>query len=211
VKYIFLRMNSHREILVVTILCVLTALFSFASEVKATTFGFEWQTLSGGDAYMLSSQDNLNSNYNSTIYNNGRAKWNSSVPDAHIVINGTTFSNSTVDMYSVSTTTWNNNGWGPYIAWAQMWNNGTACNPTPTSSISCTGAVVDYGAIYFNEGQEPASSTTRSGVIAHEIGHLAGLAHTTTLDPSLMTSYVNDPLWRSSPTTYDINQMNSLY
>ncbi|WP_116062604.1 matrixin family metalloprotease [Cohnella phaseoli] len=53
---------------------------------------------------------------------------------------------------------------------------------------------------------------SRAGIIAHEFGHVAGIAHSTSItQSSLMTTYYTDSLWSNSPTTYDINILNNLY
>ncbi|MCL6460130.1 MAG: hypothetical protein K6T85_19235, partial [Gorillibacterium sp.] len=97
------------------------ALFSltlFASSAFANTFNFKWSIISGNLVVVDANADNLNSNWNGTVFNNARTKWNGT--SARLLINSVSFSTSKLDFHSVSLTQWTNNGWGSGLyAWAQ--------------------------------------------------------------------------------------------
>lgn len=181
----------------------------FATSAFADTFSFKWSIKSGNRVTVAANGDNLNSNWGGTVFTNARTKWNES--SARILVSSVSFSSSKLDLYSVSSTQWTNNGWGAGLyAWAQPWSGGSACssNANVNPDTNCTTA--DYGAIYVNSGNTPSDSNLKSAILAHEIGHIVGLAHTTSNTSSLMQGSPNS-YFSYTPTTYDVNQFNGKY
>lgn len=205
-------MNKSKMFYVGLVLtCILS--FSFALTASADTFKFRWNNFIGSTANIQASYDHLSSNYNGSIFSNALSQWNSSA--AHFSIAASSFSTSTADLYSVDSTTWSNNGWGSTVrAWTQPFStSGTKCATGPSFSDPDTncpaGTKVNYAAIYFNEGYVNSDATYRTAVVAHELGHAVGLAHTTyigaisIMDNALSTS--------KTVTSYDVGQVNSTY
>ncbi|MHA7582389.1 reprolysin-like metallopeptidase [Paenibacillus vandeheii] len=181
----------------------------FATSAFADTFNFKWSIMSGNLVSVAANGDNLNSDWGGTVFTNARTKWNGT--SARILVSSSSFSSSKLDLYSVSSTQWTNNGWGSGLyAWAQPWSGGSACSANANANPDTKCTTADYGAIYINSGNTPASSDLKSAILAHEIGHIVGLAHTTSNTSSLMQGSPNS-YFSYTPTTYDVNQFNGKY
>lgn len=190
--------------------CVgLFTLTFLVSSAFADTFNFKWSIIDGNLVTVAANGDNLNSDWGGTVFTNARTKWNGT--SARLLITSTSFSSSKLDLYSVSSTQWANNGWGSGLyAWAQPWSGSTICAPTPSSNPDSNCTTADYGAIYVNSGNTPTGSDFRSAILAHEIGHIVGLAHTTSNTSSIMQPSPNS-YFSYTPTTYDVNEFNGKY
>jgi Matrixin. len=191
-------------------LCTCIAVFSaFASVAMANTFSFDWTHVSSGFVSVAASDDYLNSDWNGTVYSNGRGKWNGSSAD--IYISDTTFSNSNLDLMGVDEQTWIDNGWSTGLyAWAQPWDGSSACSDDANDDPGVACDEADYGAIYVNEGNTPSGSDFKSAILAHEMGHIVGLAHTTSATSSIMQGSPNS-YFSYTVTTYDENELNNKY
>jgi len=189
------------------------AFFSFSSISEATYFQWKWKNISfQGDVVVRTNADQLNSTYNGSVYTDALALWEDS--GANVMMMDSSFANSTVDLVSVSASTWNSNGWGNGSAWTQpVREDNTACGTYPTTdyTILCgSGTLVKYAAIYFNNGNVLSSSKRRAGV-AHELGHAMSLAHTAVISEkatSIMTQSLGGGL---EPSNYDVSQINERY
>jgi len=189
-------------------LCILLFIISFYATltISADTYSFDWDHVNNGVVLMDSSDDYLTGNWGSA-YNSGRSLWNSS--SAPILILDTSFSYSNVDLFSIDETTWLNNGWGNVIAWSQLFDGNMVCNEHDENPDErCNSA--DYGAIYFNNGMYPGNLTTAAGTIAHEFGHIAGLAHPTANVYSIMHQLWH-PYRVQFITQYDITELQNKY
>lgn len=204
-----LRLSMNKKNLLLSSCAILFTLSFLASFTFANTFNFKWSIVDGNLVTVAANDDNLNSDWNGTVFTNARTKWNGT--SARLLISSTSFSTSKLDLYSVSATQWADNGWssGSY-AWAQPWSGSTVCSPTPNTipDINCTTA--DYGAIYVNSGNTPSDADFKSAILAHEIGHIVGLAHTTSNTSSIMQPSPNSS-FSYTPTTYDVNEFNGKY
>ncbi|NOU90150.1 hypothetical protein GC102_31045 [Paenibacillus sp. LMG 31460] len=186
---------------------------TFSSISNATYYGWKWTNISfDGKVVIRANDDHLNSSYNGATFTGGLNLWSNSGADVHM--EDADYSTSNVDMYSVSSSQWTLNGWGNGTAWTQPYrSDGTVCVGYPTSDIDLkcgTGTTVNYAAVYTNDGNIITSSK-RQAVVAHEIGHAMGLAHTAFISEeanSLMTSALAGGL---VPSAYDVSQLNSRY
>jgi hypothetical protein len=194
-----------------TVFCLFVTITSaLAVVVFADTFSFQWTHVSGGVVDVLANDDGLNSDWNGSVYDNGRSKWNGS--SAPIWIYDTTFSTSKVDLVTVSSTQWILNGWNSGLyAFAQPSYGGTPCSPDPTVDPGIACDYSDYGAVYINIANTPSDLDLRSAIIAHEIGHLVALRHTSSATPSIMHGSTADTNFRKTVQTYDINELNNKY
>lgn len=187
-------------------------LFTFTFLVSLTfanTFNFKWSIIDGNRVTVAANGDNLDSQWGGSVLTSARDKWNGTT--ARLLINSASFSSSNLDLTSVSSTQWKNNGWGSGLyAWAQPWSGSTACATTPSSNPDSKCTTANYGAIFVNSGNTPTSSSLRAAILAHEIGHIVGLAHTTSETVSIMQPTPNN-FFSYSPSTYDINQFNGKY
>jgi hypothetical protein len=193
--------------------CLVVGMISFSSFVNATTYTFNWYSTSAtGMAIVNANSDNLSSNYNGTIFTDGRNKWNAS--SANYYIYDVAYSDSDVDLRTVAASTWNDNGWGNGEAWTQLFVGDTVCNQYPAGSnpeTNCANATVTYSQIFTNGGNVSTSSDRRRALIAHELGHVIGLAHTeflTAKDHSIMTQNLAGGYL---VTSYDVDEVNSKY
>lgn len=78
------------------------------------------------------------------------------------------------------------------------------------TAIPYTGADVVYNKYLLSN----CTTTQKSVVAIHEMGHVLGLAHTTTMtNKSVMYTYIDDAIDRgyTVPQTYDKNQLDRLY
>ncbi len=185
----------------------------FSTNSKATYFQWKWDKISfQGDVLLRPNIDYAHSSYSGTTFTDGMNLW--ADKGANVIMTISPFSSSDVDVSGVSESTWTSNGWGNGMAWTQPFKtDGTICMPKPISdyTLKCpTGTKVDYAAIYTNNGSIIASSK-RKALIAHELGHVMGLAHTafiTEKAKSIMTQSLAGGL---VPSTYDVNEVNSRY
>ena len=111
----------------------------------------------------------------------------------------TTISNSRIDVYKVTTT---NDWWGL----TQMINDGNSINPE-TSNWLYTKVLLDSN---FGTLSSTSDDNRQKAVIAHEIGHCMGLAHTT------MNTLMRADIAYCSPGIYraqanDCDGINYLY
>ncbi|MFD2117762.1 hypothetical protein ACFSTH_16970 [Paenibacillus yanchengensis] len=200
--------------LLVSCMCVGLISFSlFSSVSQATYFQWKWKTISyQGDVVLRVNGDNLHSSYSGSTFTRGLDLWSNS--GANVTIQTAPIPTSNVDIFGVDKSTWNKNGWGNGYAWTQPYkDNGLACMASPVSdyTIHCgTGSEVNYAGIFTNDGNIITSSK-RKALIAHELGHVMGLAHTsfiTAKSTSLMTAGLAGGL---VPSAYDVSEVNSRY
>jgi hypothetical protein len=127
----------------------------------------------------------------STVYDNGRFAWNNTA-SANIFF-------YTASSSSIYATDQNNS--------SASWDGRTTYT---YSGGYFTHATVELNYYYFSTLNYPAEK--KQGVAAHELGHVAGLAHTSGC--VLMTPY-SDTRWDTcgikTPQTDDVNGLNSLY
>jgi hypothetical protein len=98
-------------------------------------------------------------------------------------------------------------------AWAQPYSSSGACvsNPISNPLTNCANATITYGAIYTNGGNISLFDSRRRAVLAHELGHIIGLAHTTLISAqssSIMTNGLNGGY---DVTSYDVSELNNKY
>lgn len=170
-------MEKRKFISSLIIACIVVFFGSTYITVQATLFNFSWvHTTTDGWAKLQANSDYLHDSYKGSVFTDGIGKWNKS--GANIGIAEVSYSNSNVDYHSSSQENWSDNGWGTGEAWAQPWSDGSPCadNPTQNPDNKCTSA--DFGAVYTNNGNISSDVNRRKAVIAHEAGHLIGLAHT---------------------------------
>ncbi|ACX63375.1 hypothetical protein [Paenibacillus sp. Y412MC10] len=200
--------NKFRYWAVILLSCIAT--FTFTVIVSAETHSWKWANLnSDGEAYLLTNGDNLNSSYSGTAYTNGVNLWNNSSGNISIALSS--FSYSNVDIYSVTESTWKQNGWGSGLfGWAQVYNEGSPCFTDPNATGNKCFGKVNYAGIFLNDGTMPGTAARRSAIIAHEIGHVVGLAHTLA-SPVVTPSIMNAGVTSNTPTSYDITNLNAIY
>lgn len=84
--------------------------------------------------------------------------------------------------------------------------------PNPYAGIYEYGSLtVDHKKIYDTYRFDSKLAQILKATYMHELGHLLGLAHTTTSEPSIMKSTINKIYDLTEPTTYDINSVKSIY
>ncbi|MFF2885509.1 hypothetical protein [Paenibacillus sp. NPDC057967] len=198
------------------IACLSVGLISFgifSSISEAAYYGWKWKTISfQGDVVLRVNDDSLNSSYGGSVYTDGLALWTNSGAD--VMISDSPDTSADVYFISVASSVWNSNGWGNGYAWTQPYrDDAVACMTKPIHNIDTlcgTGKLVNYAAIYTNNGNIIASSKRRA-LVAHELGHVMGLAHTEYLSAkadSLMTAALAGGL---VPSSYDVQQLNDRY
>ncbi|GIP15200.1 hypothetical protein J40TS1_08420 [Paenibacillus montaniterrae] len=181
--------------------------FVIATTAIADTFNLNWSHVTNKTVQLKTSNTYLTGDWGNR-YSVGISNWNSST--ARVNITTTAFSSSTVDMYSVDKDTWKRNGWGSWYGWAQLFSGGSACNTNAGDpDLLCTSA--DYAGVYFSEEYYPTGNNAQaSGTITHELGHVAGLKHTTSSSTSVMHLQGNAKR-TNTVTTYDAGQINGKY
>lgn len=193
-----------------SLLYVVLFLVSFITTISyADTWNITWSIRDGKNAFLNASQYFLDSDWNNDVFDNARDKWNSS--NANLYIGSTNWGSATLDFYSVSEEQWTKNKWdSDIIAWAQLWDTPTQCNSNADEEPDVICSSADYGAVYVNAAQTPANADYRAGILAHEIGHIIGLKHTSTPHASIM--HTGESVhFRIDPTNYDINEVNGKY
>lgn len=213
-------MKNKLFYLTLTVLCC--SAFVISSGVFAQMNVSKWtstRVISGKLTLGISSSNVNTSDYSAAEVTAGIAKWTSTT--AHLSLTQTSFSNSNVDLFSVTSTQWANNGWGSSTtAWTQRYAGSTNCNPSPIGSGNCTASdAITYTAIYLNSGHLPdgfwasTRADRRKAVIAHELGHAFTMDHNAMIGQS---SIMKQGAWDDSnfsydPTTADVNDINSRY
>lgn len=200
----------YRNLLVICILVFI--LIAFPIQLKADTFSFDWVHINFNLVHVLANSDYLSSNWwNGSVYTNGLSKWNSSA--ASLYISDTNYYNANLDIVSLSETEWINRGWDKgFVAYAQPWDGTTRCSLDPFEDPGDNCDFADKGTIYINLRHYFQSLDERSAIIAHEIGHIVGLAHTSNnTTSSIMQTPVEHDYFSNTPTTYDINEFNNKY
>lgn len=196
-------------------MCVVTLSFFItfsliSTPTKADTFNFRWAHVTNNTVQMNTNSTYLTGNWG-TRYSQALANWNTS--SARISLTDTTWSRSNVDMFTIDRETWARNGWGSnWYGWAQLFDGFTVCNTNAGNpDNNCTSA--DHASIYFNDALYPANNPTQaSGTITHEIGHVAGLAHTSADVNQNSVMHLQSHRLRSHVvSTYDIGEINRKY
>jgi hypothetical protein len=192
-------------------LCII--IFSLTSIAFANTAKYYWKHVTSSKvAYIYTPGTQLNSDYNGSVFYDGLNKWNNTTANFRIYYLYPGASQN-VAMISVDSTVWTNNGWGSSVyAWTKLWReDGTPCNNNfmENPNTVCENKYVNLAAIYFNNGFVPNSADERKKVVAHELGHVVALEHTTYLTSSIMKSKLSE--CSLNPTSYDIGQINSMY
>lgn len=171
-------------------LIILSSIFSFtlfSVLALAEPFGWKWNStkISNGKLILNINGDYVSSSYSNKIHPAINA-WNAS--GAHVNIIGTGFSGSYVDMTTVSSSTWDSNGWGSSVnTWTQPKKlNGNVCATNYTNNTCGTGDTINYAAIFLNEALVPSSAAKREAVLKHEMGQAIGLAHSIYVSGTIM-------------------------
>ncbi|WP_160644672.1 zinc metalloprotease [Chengkuizengella marina] len=203
--------NKIQQLLVVTT-SILAFVVSFTTVVNASTFSFSWAYKTNGLVDVKASPEYLSSDYNGTVFDEGIDKWNAS--KANVIISEVSRTASKVDLYTVSRSQWNDNGWGSGEAWAQGFSGTTPCTTTPVFTNpedKCANSLINYGAVYTNDSNVSFWKSRREALIAHEIGHIIGLKHTSLISAksdSIMTANLEGGYDVSS---YDEGEVNYKY
>lgn len=201
-------MSKEFRILLLFVCVCVTITTANVTTAYADIFNFKWTHRSGNLVVVAANGQNLNHNYIGS-YDDARRKWNNS--SALLIVSDTSLPNSNLDMWGVSAAQWRDNGWLPNIvAWAQAFNGTIQCMRSPDDHPDPRCSQANLGAIYVNNGQNPGDSDFKAAVLAHEIGHIVGIAHTTSSTPSIMQANPNQ-YFRQTVQPYDEGEFNNKY
>jgi|GEM_PF-4434663 hypothetical protein len=91
-------------------------------------------------------------------------------------------------------------------------SDGTNLNGDPISSFNSNGTVT-YASIFMNPDPPNSLTTTqKKGVLGHEFGHCMGLWHpSSSTQNSIMQQGSSNPYWKTTPQTYDKNDISKIY
>ncbi|WP_339303429.1 M48 family metalloprotease [Paenibacillus sp. FSL R5-0519] len=205
----------------ISLLLVCFTTFFISSQVFAQMEAYMWKSSfikSGKLNLKISTEYAVGGDYTSADITEGINRWKNT--SANLNLSSASFASSNVDIRTVNSQTWNNNGWGSNTyAWTQPFDGTFAC-ATNLSTNKCTSSnSIDYAAIYINSSKDTGgllSSTKqdrRRGVIAHELGHAFTIHHNSLIGA---TSVMKTSMWHESnfsvtPTSTDINDFNRVY
>lgn len=80
-----------------------------------------------------------------------------------------------------------------------------------TEPYPCVDCNYEYGSIALNVwAMDQLSDSLQTKIVAHELGHIFGLAHTS-YSPSIMQSDPTIEFAYTTPRSYDISEINGLY
>ncbi|MEK4661694.1 matrixin family metalloprotease [Priestia sp. FSL H7-0729] len=206
---------------VLSLLLVCFTTFFISSNVFAQMEPYKWKSSfikSGKLTVKISTEYATGGDYTSTDLAEGINRWKNT--SANLNLSTASFASSNIDIRAVNAQTWNNNGWGSNTyAWTQPYDGTFAC-ATNLITNNCTSSnTIDYAAIYINSAKDTGgllSSTKqdrRRGVIAHELGHAFTIRHNSLIGASsiMKASMWNDNNFSLTPTSTDINDINSVY
>jgi len=159
----------------------------------------------------------------SPYYSTAMGRWNTELPSL-VYLHDNSYYSSTVD-FCMPTVTWWENELGYFMAhyggvvgltWIQ--DEAGTWIETTEQAVNSTSKKIKYAQIYLTPISSLYNSLDgieKSIVIVHELGHVMCLGHSNgdyypTSSDSVMEKYLNT-IDSDSPTTHDVNDMNSKY
>jgi len=212
--------RRFKFITILSLICM--AVFSFSAMVNAQMEVFHWDSskVVNGKLTLGINSDYMDTSYYSTSdVAAGIAKWTNTT--ANLSLSSVSFSSSNVDLATVSSSTWNNNGWGSTTyAFTDLFAGSKECSPNYYTQNCTSGDVITYGSIFFNEGYMPSgtlfghsASDKRRALIGHELGHSFTLHHNSVIgqDSIMKTTAWNEANFSYDPSAADVQDINSVY